>query len=102
MAGASGTSPVCLVIWSVWSISFVWLNETNQMNQINQMNQKDETNQTNQSNQSGLALHASRSLALADFFSSLLVMTEGAGGGGLTVKKGCRSRHLFKRSGRLQ
>jgi len=35
-------------------------------------NQINETNQTNQSNQSGLALHAPRSVALADFPRILL------------------------------
>jgi hypothetical protein len=44
-------------IWLIWS---VWFNQIN------------ETNQTNQSNQSGLALHAPRSVALADFPRILL------------------------------
>jgi hypothetical protein len=48
MAYTSGTSPVCLVIWSV---SFVWLNKTNSMNKTNQMNQINQINKANQSNQ---------------------------------------------------
>ena len=47
-------------VWFIWLIWSVWFNQIN------------ETNQTNQSNQSGLALHAPRSVALADFPRILL------------------------------
>lgn len=50
MVRASGTSPVCLVIWSVSSI---WLNQTNQIDQINQMNKRDQTDRTDQMNKTG-------------------------------------------------
>jgi len=35
MSCMSGTSPVCLVVWSFWSI---WLGSCNQTNQTDQMN----------------------------------------------------------------
>ncbi len=48
------------LIWFLWFIRLVWFNPIN------------ETNQTHHSNQPVLALHVSRSLALADLFSILL------------------------------
>ena len=38
LARMSGTSPVCLVIWSVWSIWLVSCNQTNQTDRTDQMN----------------------------------------------------------------
>src|SRR6266850_1760215 len=41
MVRTSGTSPVCLVIWSVWSIWLVYCNQTNQTDRTDQMNKTD-------------------------------------------------------------
>src|SRR5713101_3207218 len=38
MVRTSGTSSVCLVIWSVWSIWLVYCNQTNQTDRTDQMN----------------------------------------------------------------
>ena len=38
MSCMSGTSPVCLVVWSFWSIWLVSYNQTNQTDQTDQMN----------------------------------------------------------------
>jgi len=51
MVHTSGTSPVCLVIWSVWSIWLVSCNQTNKPGRPNRPNEQDR---------------------LADFFNSLL------------------------------
>jgi hypothetical protein len=53
------------LIWFIWSVLFIWLISFNQTNQINKRNQP------------VLALHAPRSLALADFLSIMLKQVHG-------------------------
>ena len=48
------------LIWFIWFVLFIWLVYFNQTNQINMRNKL------------GLALHAPRSVVLADLFSILL------------------------------
>ena len=53
------------LIWCIWFVLFTWLASFNQRNQ---------TDQTNESNKPFLALHAPRSVALADLFGILLML----------------------------